>query len=407
MRLSVWPILCGAVLISTSTAWPQFVEPKRPAPPPSYAPNGAVKWPEFKPRPGPVVSMRLLAPNRGWALSVGRILWTDNGGTSWKDITPSDPNGAEISGIFFLDASHGWVVFARGEPDVLGGMTLDLASTENGGVSWSVAPMRLPDWLLQSVVGVGADIAFADPRHGWLVLDSGISQSSRGHGALLTTSDGGKSWQWPRPPDPRSHEDIGPIVLVTAQFGWMVVGGPGNDGLCVTRDGAKTWQRIELKSPVRTDQMQKFDVEWGPHDYAAYTLPIFEDPKHGYVCVTYPGVVVLFATDDGGVTWKADRMAIGLGQASTGATVVSTVTGSTWITARAPWLGNAGFGLPQLKKLDHGATVTDTTMPSPEASGIVRMTFITPNQGWVLTTQTTLFSTNDGGATWTDISPSR
>ena len=187
----------------------------------------------------------------------------------------------------------------------------------------------------------------------------------------------------------------------------MVVGGTGNDGLGVTRDGAKTWQRIELKSPVRTDQMQKFDAEWGPHDYAAYTLPIFEDPKRGYVCVTYPGVVVLFATDDGGITWKADRMAIGLGQASTGATVVSTVVGSTWVTARAPWLGRAGFGLPQLKKLDHGANVTDTTMPSPEASGIMRMTFITPNEGWVLTNETTLFSTNDGGATWTDISPPR
>jgi photosystem II stability/assembly factor-like uncharacterized protein len=399
-------------LISTSTAWPQFVEPKRPAPPPSYAPNGAVKWPEFKPRPGPVASMKLLAPNRGWALSMRRILWTDNGGASWKDITPSDLNDAEISGIFFLDASHGWVVFARGEPDVLGGMTLDLASTENGGVSWSVAPMRLPDWLLQSLVGVGADIAFADPRHGWLVLQSGISQISVGHGSLLTTSDGGKSWQSPRPPDHRSKEDIGrgsvgPIVLVTPQFGWMVLGGEANDELGVTRDGAKTWQRIELKSPVRTDQMQKFDAEWGPHDYAAYTLPSFEDLKHGYVCVTYPGVVVLFATNDGGITWKADRMLMGLHAGSMGTTVVSAVVNSTWITARAAWLGSAGFGLPQLKKLNYGANVTDTTMLSPEASGIMQMTFITPNEGWVLTSETRLLSTNDGGATWTDISPPR
>ncbi len=76
----------------------------------------------------------------------------------------------------------------------------------------------------------------------------------------------------------------------------------------------------------------------------------------------------------------------------------SAVADSTWITARVP-----KNGLPQLTKLGPGASVTDTTMPAPEESGVSQMSFATPSQGWVVTNGSKLLSTNDGGATWTDI----
>ncbi len=361
--------------------------------------------------------MKLLVANVGWALSMGRLMWTSSDGTEWKDITPAGPEDALIATVFFLDTNRGWVMLEHGEPEVAGGLQFDLASTDNAGATWSVQPLRMPERLSGSFLSGEASLAFADPSHGWLTLYAG-NGISRGHGSVLATSDSGDSWEYsPGPPD----SVAGPIVMVTPQFGW-VVGGGANEELYFTRDGAKTWQRIELESPVKTDLMRKYDQNLEQFDrsfqalppaaqkflrkepqhrfYAAYDLPTFEDPKHGYECVTYPGVVVLFATEDGGVTWKPDRVLTGLQEAQTGAGVASAMADSTWITGRVP-----RHGAPQLTKLGPGASATDTAMPAPEASGIFKISFPTPSQGWVVTNEFKLLTSNDGGATWTDITP--
>jgi photosystem II stability/assembly factor-like uncharacterized protein len=108
---------------------------------------------------------------------------------------------------------------------------------------------------------------------------------------------------------------------------------------------------------------------------------------------------VLFATADGGVTWKPDRVLTGLHEHQQGAVVVSAMADSTWITGRVP-----RHGTPQLTKLGPGASATDSTMPAPEESGVSQMSFATASQGWVLN-GVKLLSTNDGGATWADITP--
>jgi photosystem II stability/assembly factor-like uncharacterized protein len=357
--------------------------------------------------------MKLLAPDVGWALSMGRLMWTSSDGTEWKDITPPAAKDGLISAVFFLDTNRGWVLLEHGEPDIPFGLRLDLATTDDSGAAWSVEPCG-------SNSGVES-LTFVDASHGWLAFYGGRNSLSSGYGTVLATSDGGRSWG---PTHLRNHfhhqSPSGPMLMITQQFGWMVAGG---DSLYVTRDGGKTWQRIELESPVKTDQMREYDRNFEQFErsfqalppaaaklareraqaedrsYATYDLPTFEDPKHGYICVTYPGVVVLFATADGGVTWKPDRVLTGLQEHSEGEKVESAVADSTWITARVP-----KNGLPQLTKLGPGASVTDTTMPAPEESGVSQMSFATPSQGWVLN-GVKLLSTNDGGATWTDITP--
>lgn len=426
MRLRIWLILCAGALLVTSPAWAQRVEPKRPALPPSYAPSkGAVNSPEFKPRPAPVASMKLLAPNIGWALSMRGLLWTENGGTSWKDITPPKEKNVEISDAFFLDIRHGWVLLMRGEPDIPQGTTFDLAHTDNAGASWSIEHVNLPNrQYSESDVFTGGALAFADSRNGWLALSAGVSAAFEASGVLLATSDGGASWRLATASGREKYDVIGPMLMVTPQFGW-VVGAGASAPLLVTRDGGRTWQTVELESPVETDQMREYDRHsqafWSSfkksippaaakiaarpperQTYGAYDLPVFKDPQHGNVSVTYPGVVVLFATNDGGLTWKADRILTGLHEHSMGSKVASAVADSTWITGTAP-----GKKMPHLRKLDAGANVTDTTMPAPEASGILQMSFVSPSRGWLLTSETTLLSTNDGGASWTDISPPR
>ena len=58
---------------------------------------------------------------------------------------------------------------------------------------------------------------------------------------------------------------------------------------------------------------------------------------------------MLFATNDGGVTWKPDRVLAGLQDTQTGSKVASAMADSTWITGRVP-----KDGMPQLSKLGPG-----------------------------------------------------
>jgi photosystem II stability/assembly factor-like uncharacterized protein len=414
MRKRFWPgpFVTALLFAFSSMALAQSIGPGRGQPPypvrSGVAPSPKQGGEEARSSAGgAVASMKLLAPNVGWAMSMRRLLWTSNGGTEWEDITPPASKGAVISGVFFLDTGRGWVTLEHGEPDVPGGLQFDLASTDNAGATWSVEPLRIPDQLSGSLTGGGASVAFADPNRGWLILYSGSTPISRGRGSVLTTADGGKSWEdTPGTPDSAA----GPVLMVTPQFGWMV-GGGGNEELYVTRDGAKTWQTVELEPPEETEQMQQYKARLqsfersfhpsgrGTPRYssgASYDLPTFKDLKHGYVSVTYPGVTVLFATDDGGVTWRPDRVLEGRPAGP------SALVDSTWIVARVP-----RNGMPELRKLGPGASARDSTPPAPEVSGIFKMSFAASSQGWVVTNYFKLLSTNDGGATWTDITPGR
>ena len=58
---------------------------------------------------GALKSMQLLTPQLGWASSGQRVFWTTSEGREWKDITPPGTRGA-IDGVFFVDASSGWVL---------------------------------------------------------------------------------------------------------------------------------------------------------------------------------------------------------------------------------------------------------------------------------------------------------
>ena len=170
---------------------------------------------------------------------------------------------------------------------------------------WSWIPVRLPPELQHGLAGEGT-LAFVDDQHGWMILNS--ANASARAGALLVTSDGGRNWRDTHDDDPGGQ---GPVVLLTPEEGWMA-GGEHDDDLHVTRDGAKSWQTISLPAPK----------EISPAKFRTADAPVFEDSKHGFVAVTFTGghqsAAVLFATDDGGRNWKADRILSNLEETSEG-----------------------------------------------------------------------------------------
>lgn len=202
--------------------------------------------------------MGLVAPGVGWAvLAQGtvhnrsdRVFWTSDDGANWKDITPQDPASHEIAGVFFLDASRGWVLLAlkheptknNQEPDNL--ITdirgFDLASTTDGGASWTIKP------LSSLAEGEGwtsaAQIFFLDAAHGWMSIESPVPHWG-GEGDLLATTDGGNTWK--EIVEVNGGGGYGAIRFTDLQNGW-IAGGTGDQYLYATHDGGRHWAEIQL-----------------------------------------------------------------------------------------------------------------------------------------------------------------
>jgi hypothetical protein len=383
--------------------------------------------------------MKLLAPGIGWAErsihhypsgNVDEIIyWTTDNGRHWRNITPPAA-GKGVSDFFFLDTHRGWTIFwqsneAEQRMEPRDKLRLALATTTDAGATWSKTPLTLvlADYFSKDDVSEIEElwvsgIAFADPRHGWLQLQYWIEMHLHAS-LLLVTSDGGKTWKeadsYPRPNFPD-------MVLLTPKDGWVFgtiePDGPPNS-LFVTRDGTRNWQEIAAQS---IENLGDFVKKWHemllqPHgeleeegaDCEVYDLPMFKDPAHGLLeedcSVDVVGgdpvsmhTTVLFATNDGGRTWKQDRTVknfVGLCNSST-------MVDSTWI---APVKQSGHLALLHVGA---GATVDageDNGSRSRYSLCETRVSFVSLAQGWMLADHSVLQSTTDGGQTWTTITP--
>jgi photosystem II stability/assembly factor-like uncharacterized protein len=336
-----------------------------------------------------VQSMKLLAAQVGWAHSGRHLYWTTDGGVHWKDIAPSQSPKQIIVDVMFLKTEIGWALLSGGDENA-DEPEFDLASTTNGGKDWLTMPVKIPDLDPRSVTLDGnGTIYFMDADHGWMNL-AAVSSAAFRSSSMLMTTDGGKTWAWA---PGGSGAGVGSLHFTTAMDGW-VAGGPDDQHLYVTHDAAKSWHEVVLKTPQEVPAA----------DVPTYDVPAFSDSKHGSLTVTYSGpdrsasALVMFTTDDAGKTWKPDRSLLKLEETSPGMTVPSTVVGSTLIAA-----------------IKSGAKVTLTIVgPGNDVKGIEMdgfrqpptLSFADASHGWASTTNG-LFSTTDGGVSWTEITPTR
>jgi photosystem II stability/assembly factor-like uncharacterized protein len=345
---------------------------------------------------GAVEDAAIVAPDIGWAFgqptTAGSVLWwTTDGGAQWREITPPMRVKEIIVSVSFLNTRVGWVLL---EDDSKGPLSFqfDLASTTSAGAEWEVHPLSIPTPGTEGTRSgdTAGWIDFADPLHGWMYLGTGLDD-------LLITSDGGRSWQ-------RAQSSGLPaaskrIVRVTPEVAWLI--GTYSHWLYVTRDGAKSWQHVSLSAPVQLSG-------WLPKDNVQmYTDPVFQDPEHGFEAVTYAssrsGILtnaVLFETRDGGVTWQAVSL-LGDLRANMSWPISSTIAGSTWLIARQPFLG-----LPMVTILHPGEWENGLIQNEAGYDSGLRMHFTNPDRGWLLM-DGALLATQDGGASWSDITPDR
>jgi len=160
-----------------------------------------------------------VSETEGFVWSARHLVWTLDGGRTWREITPPLADDAvRIDFVTFRDNARGWALLSSTSPQGDSAI-LTLASTLDRGVSWVVKQVPLSDTDAQGYSGRAA-ASFVDSGLGWVMLRL-ASSSSASVGALYATADGGNTWA--RLPIPPAGD---PILFTSTKDGW-IAGGPG------------------------------------------------------------------------------------------------------------------------------------------------------------------------------------
>ena len=183
--------------------------------------------------------------NRGGVITaeVASIYRTTDGGKTWVNVAnalaastdgPAPghlPFGGAKSGIYFLNASTGWITGTVLVP----GLTW-LFVTHDGGSTWYQQKLSLPPGVPSAQLSLRPPLFFSATEG---ILPVSVSNSASGAGiatVIYTTHDGGASWNSTTP----VPAALNVVDFIDVQHGWLTDG----TTLYVTNDGGQHWTKI-------------------------------------------------------------------------------------------------------------------------------------------------------------------
>lgn len=338
-------------------------------------------------QPLAVNQLRMVDAQTGWAVAQGendpndRLLFTRDGGQTWRDVSPPQPLDeqaqqalGQAATVAVRGSQNAWATFYDRTAAPLSAPAY-VWRTADGGNTWlPSAPLPVQDAAFYSP----SDVVFVDEKTGWLLahVDAGMMKD---YIYLLGTTDGGATWQVLVDPFAEAHGlpmSCGKtgLVFADARAGWITGDcqgvQPGAPFLYQTIDGGATWQAVTLPAPESAPTL--FDDE----NFACGTRPpLFFDGTNGVLAVncldfansTDPNFI--YQTTDGGQTWRV----AGLGGAFVSGQFFDANTGV--LVVRNANAENALFATR-----DGGQTLTQVR--ALEAPAFVN--FINLETGWLL-----------------------
>ncbi len=216
-------------------------------------PDSLMNWTVVSTQPGKFLSdIWFTSTSRGFALG-DKIYQTNDGGQSWAEI-PNTPKISHFLNLFFVNSQVG---FAEG--------TDQLATTVDGGISWTIKPLPSNNALT---------IFFADPSTGFYGDESGVG--------LKKTTDAGDHWVTVFV-DPGTASNYYPC-FINSDTGYVAT---GSGTFASTTDGGQNWRITAGILPVN-----QFPD--------AYNQLFFAEMNKGfYACPS--GII---KTVDGGQSWQ-------------------------------------------------------------------------------------------------------
>ena len=265
------------------------------------------------------------------------------------------------------------------------------------GPLWAKQPSGTFAWLHA--------VYFVDGARGWAV---------GGRGALLSTKDGGASWQALRPPTADTLRDV---FFTDELTGWLVceadlfnlkTESDARSYLLRTADGGATWSRVELAKREPTNVAR---------DDAAGRLlrVVFADREHGW---TFGEEGTLYATSDGGDSWARQSVPtrhLLLGAhfldarrgwlVGAGATFLYTSDGgATWRAGSLVTHADFDAGRVDAAKGDASARASAQTATRASAQAtaprVNAVSFVDERRGWAVGAAGAVYTTVNGGRSW-------
>ena len=259
-----------------------------------------------------ITAIHMVSPSVGWGIgglegAQDHVLRTQDGGTTWQDLTPPEPDPeageADKSAVgIFLDAEVVRVVYYPAsltpEPTVA-----TVWATEDGGASWTASQPISLDFL--GSTDFPPVLRFVDADNGWLLAQQGAAGMHRYPVYLLRTSDGGRTWNTAIDPFEgaglQSCNKTG-LFFLDAQTGWVTVDNCPVTApeLSVTADGGLTWEARPLPAPANRPTLFD-DALCEAHS------PQLLTPAIGFVgvsCRCGLNIEYVYVTQDGGATWE-------------------------------------------------------------------------------------------------------
>ena len=327
----------------------------------------------------------------GWTGTGVPLARTSDGGVSWQRI--SIPVSG-LTALRFIDVRVGWVG-GFVDRDVAGNACQTaqpcrgvVLRTQDGGRSWQTVLSIPTDDVGESIEQIQA----VDGLHAWaLTLAQGSCGSTPCPSELRRTTDGGRTWAT------LLRGQITAIRFASASRGWVALDDATGAAaeIRMTSDGGVTWRSVFHTASGGAYGLDAASI------YTAWLLT----RNGGYCTSSNCSSYELFRTGDGGVTWSS----LGNPKATAGAACAfGHLAGPLFASTSRGWLGlNLGAGGANggpgglLSSQDGGKTWKCAT--TPKNTNLISAA--NPLQAWVAgedreTQATTLFATEDGGASW-------
>jgi photosystem II stability/assembly factor-like uncharacterized protein len=333
----------------------------------------------------PLSMIRMFSPSNGWALSTQAVLFTTDGGKSWKDVTPPRVTITPDATADFYSTNLAWVALPP-EKNII-----HIYSTINEGKSWTPS-----SFAVNPGTTTASQLFFVDPQHGWLLSPTAVQSGSEAV-VIYRTTNGGGTWREvsvARPDNAPNAAKVLPfsgdkqgISFVNDSTGWVAGTIPKSDTvwLYVTHDGGSTWQPQFLSLPSNVKGAQITTLPPRFFSSSSGILPVLFLASNGARTADF------YQTTDGGTTWK-----------STSTLTLSSVIRS-FINLNQGWVTDD----TNLYMTQNGGHSWTQLNPNMSLKGVTHLDFVTNQIGYAISGAKNgspfLLQTTDGGNSWTTV----